>query len=295
MPYDIFSPVRYIYRQAQIAWAIQSMRRNFQVATFPNPFTISVAQTLVSLAARDVKVVSTQLDDKAVAAFMRDAEYEFYYPNYYVNRDLVRLKKIREHFVAAQLLELKSNDVYLDIASQYSPAPQVYERLYGCRALRQDWEYPLGQNGRVIGGSAGNMPLEDNSVHKISLHCSLEHFEGDEDMALIREVERVLAFGGKLVIAPLYLSDQYFVVTQPSLWAQLPQEQRPAFPKDAVIYIAQNSGNRHERFYDVENFIARIVNQTHMRVSILSFGDETFCRTGQMRFVGLFEKQMQSA
>ena len=236
-------------------------------------------------------MVADVLNDAEVAAFAEKAEYEFYYPDYYRGRDLMRLKKIREHFMAARLLNLQKEDIYLDVASQSSPAPAVYEWLFGCRVLRQDLQYPPGRHGRVIGGSAGHMPLEDGSVTKMALHCSLEHFEGDEDIAFIREASRVLVPEGRLVIVPLYLSDEYFVYTQPSLWAHLPQEQWPVFPKDAVVYASKANRNRHERYYDARHFIERLVkNSTVMQVTVLSFGGAEVYAPGQMRFAAVFEK-----
>lgn len=195
---------------------IQRARRVLKLQDSPKPFQIHIEKVLSELSLNGVFVVQDSLDDQAVNSFAQQAEYEFYYPNYYVNRELVRLKKIREHYVAAKLLGLESSDVYLDVASQYAPAPQVYERLFGCQVLRQDFEYPDGRHGRIVGGSAGQMQLEDNSITKAAMHCSLEHFEGDEDIALFKEVERVLVPGGLFVVAPLYLSDEYFIFTQPA-------------------------------------------------------------------------------
>lgn len=124
----------------------------------------------------------------------------------------------------------------------------------------------------------------------MTLHCSLEHFEGEEDTAFIQEASRVLAKGGRLVIVPLYLSDQYFVVTQPSLWATLPKEEWPVFPVDAIIFGSKTSGNRHERYYDAKHFIERLVLKTDMEVHIHSFSDSRFYTPGSMRFAAAFHK-----
>ena len=156
------------------------------VSSWIAPTLSQVAKTLDALQSTNIQIVPDVMNDNEVENFRQRAEYEFYYPNYYVGRDLVKLKKIREHFMAARLLELNASDSYLDVASQYSPAPLVYERLYGCHVLRQDLEYPLGKHGRVLGGSASHIPLPDGSVTKMALHCSLEHFEGDEDIGFIQ-------------------------------------------------------------------------------------------------------------
>ena len=151
--------------------AIQKLKQQLRLQPAPNPFRIQVGQVLKELNAAGVNIVADQLDDQAVSQFAERAEYEFYYPNYYASRELHRLKKIREHYVAAKLLGLESSDIYLDVASQYAPAPQVYERLFGCQVLRQDFEYPSGRHGRVLGGSAAQIPLADASIKPEGIPC----------------------------------------------------------------------------------------------------------------------------
>lgn len=278
-------PLRAIRRQL----AIQKIKKQLRLQPAPTPFRIQVDQVLKELNAAGVNIVANQLDDQAVSQFAERAEYEFYYPNYYANRELHRLKKIREHYVAAKLLGLESSDIYLDVASQYAPAPQVYERLFGCQVLRQDFEYPSGRRGRVLGGSAAQIALDDESITKAAMHCSLEHFEGDEDIALINEMERILIPGGVFVVAPLYLSNEYFIFTQPTLYAELPASSHPRFDADATLYDV-NSGNRHERYYDARHLLERIIRRTKLQITIHSFGSDTTCNLGQMRFVAVFKK-----
>jgi len=278
-------PFRAIRREL----AIYKAKRQLNLRRAPNPFQAQINAVLKELPAAGIHLVEDTLDDQAVRQFAQQAEYEFYYPNYYPNKELHRLKKIREHYMAARLLDLKSSDVYLDVASQYAPAPQVYERLFGCQVLRQDFEYPNGRHGRIIGGSAGQMQLESNSITKAAMHCSLEHFEGDEDVALFKEMERVLVPGGLFAVVPLYLSDEYFIFTQPSLYAELPKTEWPKFDPDAALYLA-NGGNRHERYYDARHLFARIFAGAKMQATIHSFGRETFCSLGQLRFAAVFKK-----
>jgi hypothetical protein len=269
--------------------SIQKARRKLNLQYASSPFQVNIQKTLRDLVTSDISVIEDQLDDQAVSQFAKQAEYEFYYPNYYPGKELHRLKKIREHYMAAKLLNLNHSDTYLDIASQYSPAPQVYERLFGCQVLRQDFEYPDGRYGRMIGGSAGKMHLDDGSITKAAMHCSLEHFEGDEDIALIKEVERVLMPGGLFVVVPFYLSDEYFAFTQPALYAELPQHNWPCFSPEETLYESKG-GNRHERYYDVPHLLERIVYPTSLQIVIHSFGSSTTCTLGQMRFAAVFKR-----
>lgn len=285
----MLEPIKYIFHTVHRKISIQKACRKLNIQYASLPFQVDIRKTLTNLRASGISLVEDELDDQEVTQFAKQAEYEFYYPNYYSGKELHRLKKIREHYMAARLLDLNRSDVYLDIASQYSPAPQVYERLFDCQVLRQDFEYPGGRHGRVIGGSAGKMYLDDCSITKAAMHCSLEHFEGDEDIALIKEVERVLVPGGLFVVVPLYLSDEYFVFTQPALYAEFSLQDWPCFPPEATLYHSEG-GNRHERYYDVPNLLKRIIRPTHLEMVIHSFGSSTTCTLGQMRFAAVFKK-----
>lgn len=164
-------------------------------------------------------------------------------------------EKTLEHYLAAKFLNLGPQDVYIDIASQNSPAPIIYSQKYGCKTLRQDIVYPAGINGDRIGGDAAAMPLRDGFASAMALHCSFEHFEGDTDIRFIKETSRVLKAGGKAVIVPLYLAQEYIIKTDPAVW--------PVggiiFESDAVLYCAKNFRNRQGRFYDIAHLKSRII------------------------------------
>ena len=167
------------------------------------------------------------------------------------------MEKALEHYMAARLLDLAPGVKYIDVASDGSPTPEIYEELYGCQAWRQDLRYLDGIDGRRIGGNAARIPLPDGFADAMALHCSFEHFEGDSDSAFIREAERLLAPGGRVVIAPLYLSTQYLILTDPGTWRF---SLRPPFPDDpeAHIYFLRGWKNRHGRFYSPTQFARRV-------------------------------------
>ncbi|MGB9871740.1 MAG: methyltransferase domain-containing protein, partial [Anaerolineae bacterium] len=181
------------------------------------------------------------------------ARYREDFPNYY---PFNLPEKVLEHYLAAVLLQLTEQDIYIDIASEHSPAPDIYHRLYGVKAYRQDLCYPPGLNGDMIGGDAANMPVPDGFATKMALHCSFEHFEGNSDIGFIREAARVLRPGGAVCIVPLYLFEEYAIQTDPvvAVLAGL------AFEDDAIVYTLQGWGNRHGRFYDPEHFVSRVYN-----------------------------------
>jgi hypothetical protein len=200
-----------------------------------------------------VKDLSIRVGD--YREYFDKAGYATLYPNYYPWNIT---EKSLEHFIAQQLLELQPADTYIDIASEGSPVPEIYQRLYGCTTYAQDLSYEEGIHGNRIGSDAASMPLPDGSVTKMALHCSFEHFEKDSDTGFIREVSRVLCVGGKVVMVPLYLSSTYSVLTD----LMVSRRNGVPFDKDAVVVALRNWGNRHGRFYDASHLVSRVFTVT---------------------------------
>ena len=233
------------------------------------------------------EIVNFEIDVNDYYQYIKDANYVSF-PYYCDAAKENFLQKSLQHYLAAKLLGLTRDDVYVDVACANSPASEIYHRLYGCKVYRQDLEFPEGIHGNVIGGNAGNMPLEDESVTKMALHCSFEHFEKNSDIEFIREANRVLCKGGKLCIVPLYLSNKYVVQTDPSI---LPFG-GISFENDAILYCAKGWGARHARFYDVHHLIKRIRNNLNgfrLKIYVVQNGKEVTpsCYT---KFIAVFEK-----
>jgi SAM-dependent methyltransferase len=204
------------------------------------------------LRARGVPVIDWFVDRSDMASYMASAGYTTSYADYYPGN---RMEKALEHYVASRLLSLSSGQRYLDVASEGSAAPFIYEALYGVESWRQDLAYPSGLHGRTIGSDAGDMPLPAEFVDRIGLHCSFEHFEGDADLRFVSEAERVLRPGGALCIVPLYFAEPYSVMTDPAVAAA----QQVPFEADALVCCVSGYGNRHGRFYDVEHLLDRVL------------------------------------
>ncbi len=197
-----------------------------------------------------VKQVAVQ--PEAYLKYLSDAGYRSLYPEYY--RDNF-CEKTLEHFLAALSLNLTEDDVFIDVASEHSPIPEIYKRLYKVTSYRQDIMYPAGINGDTIGGDACNMPIPDNFADKLALTCSLEHFERDADSGLIQEFNRILKPGGIAYIVPFYLYNKPAVQTDPLI--SVPNN--VVFDRDATVYCSKGWGNRHGRFYSLKSFQERIV------------------------------------
>jgi hypothetical protein len=198
-----------------------------------------------------IAVKDFAIDHEDYQAYFGSARYVEDFPTYYAFN---LPEKSLEHYIAAKLLQLDAEDVYIDIASEGSPVPEIYQRLFSSQTYRQDLAYPAGLHGNEMGGNAANMPVPDGFASKMALHCSLEHFEQGADIGFVREVGRVLRSGGKVCIVPLYLALQYSIQTDPVV--AVPQG--VMFEEDAIVHAAAGWGNRHGRFYDPEHLVSRI-------------------------------------
>jgi SAM-dependent methyltransferase len=208
----------------------------------------AIAQRLQNVG---ISVQDFLVDRADYQTYFNSARYVEDFPTYYAFN---LPEKSLEHYIAAQLLQLDAQDVYIDIASEGSPIPEIYQRLFGSQTYRQDLAYPAGFHGHEIGGNAANMPVPDGFASKMALHCSFEHFEQDADIGFVREVARVLRSGGKVCMVPLYLALQYSIQTDPVV--AVPQG--VVFEDDAIVHAATGWGNRHGRFYDPEHLVSRI-------------------------------------
>jgi SAM-dependent methyltransferase len=189
------------------------------------------------------------------ASYLRAADYPHYYPDYYIKN---LPEKSFEHFFVTHFLGLNASDVFLDIASEGSPLPDIVPRFFGCETYAQDIMYQRGICGNRIGGDACNMPVNDGFATVAALTCSLEHFEGDSDTRLFEELGRVLRPGGRVCVLPLYLYSQPITVTDP-VYSTSTEVQ---FDPEATVYCARGWGNRHGRHYSAESLVKRILEPT---------------------------------
>jgi SAM-dependent methyltransferase len=216
------------------------------------------------LAAHGVEVVTYQIDVAAFWRYVADCGYRDmgYWEG---GRSRAGTEKWLEHFVSIELLQPRAGQVHIDIASCYSPVPDILRERWGCTTYRQDWMYPAGIDGDRIGCDAADLPVPSASVDGLTLHCSFEHFEGDRDIRFLREADRVLRPGGKLCILPIYFNHTYCIQTDLAAWPLHP----PRFEREAVVCAAEGWGEVHGRYYDPAHFADRILaNLGQLRLTL---------------------------
>jgi len=234
------------------------------------------------------RVDELRIDVNGYKDYLERARYDRF-PRYNPFGTEVIAEKSLEHYLAAVLLDLSRDDIYIDIANSNSPTPEIYHELFGCETYRQDLIFPEGIHGRVIGGNAAKMPVTDGFASKMALHCSFEHFEGDSDIGFIREANRVLKKGGKVCILPLYFFTEYAIQTDPAYVR--PEDIR--FEDDAKIFAAKGWGNRHGRSYDVPHLSARIQDNLDGLDLTIYFvtNEKDIDKSCWLKFVALLEKR----
>jgi len=235
----------------------------------------------------DVEDYKIDVDD--YRKYFKAARYAEDFPDYY---SFNLPEKALEHYIAAKLLQLNHKDIYIDIASQHSPTPTIYNRLFGVTAYLQDLDYPQGLHGNMIGGDAANMAVPDGFASKMALHCSFEHFENSSDMGFIREVSRVLKPGGAMCILPLYMFDEYAIQTDPAV--SIPQKVK--FDDEATVYCAYGWGNRHGRFYDPKRLLSRVCNNLNgMKIKVYRIvNSKEVDHSCYVQFAALIQKPIQN-
>ncbi|MBV8726299.1 MAG: methyltransferase domain-containing protein [Candidatus Eremiobacteraeota bacterium] len=200
------------------------------------------------------------VDRQRFSHWIRHANYPL--SAYVVNRAEKRL----EHHISAELLALPPGSLLIDVASAHSPFPAIMRRG-GYRVIAQDLAFKPGLHGDRLGGDASRLELPNSCADGMTLHCSFEHFESSSDTRFIIEAARVLKSGGRVVILPLYLHQEYINMTDP-LYSRVPVD----FDEGASVVGAFGLANRYGRHYAVPAFLARVVEpamQHGLRVTVV--------------------------
>lgn len=196
-----------------------------------------------------VRVIETAVTHQELSEFQRRMDY----PRYYYRAER-RIRYSLWHHVGILLCGLEKNSVVIDIGAQAGLWGSMTRRRFGCRVLDVDLEYKPGQRGFRIGASASSIPLENSSVTHVVSFCAFNCFEGEADTAMILEAARVLVPGGKLIIVPLCIGDEYVNLYDPRLIGGVERLDRGA--RAAAL---PGWGNKFGRWYDREAFESRIL------------------------------------
>jgi hypothetical protein len=175
------------------------------------------------LTERGVPVHDLVVDPQALAAFKNQVPFAATYHGGAAGG--VWDEKVLEHFIAYQLAklgELGPDDVYVDVAACTSPWVRLLREHRGIQAYAIDLTVagPFRGLPYYRAENATRTSFAAASVRAMSLQCAYEMFEGDDDVALLREAARILVSGGRVVISPLYLHTHYCSYSTPDYWGK---------------------------------------------------------------------------
>lgn len=203
------------------------------------------------------------VDFQGYTNWMKEIDYENSFPEYTEKfpQGIYLSKKSFQHYLSIVLLEMEKNHDYVDVASSASVFPDILiESKLASKVYRQDINFQKGIHGEIIGSDASEIPLPKNSIDRMGLHCSWEHFEGDSDVGFIQEAGRILKTGGKVCIIPLYMANDFVLYTSPSAWftkyRMVPDS--PVFDKNAKIIIDDKIQQRQSKYYSPSMFKEKI-------------------------------------
>ncbi len=220
------------------------------------------AQDRVDIALRRLGASVEELDvsnlETAYRAWRHLPEYDGEYATYNGALEHCLLEKTLEHFLSLILVNPKKGMTGMDIGSCQSVFPSLVRRIYGANHYEQDLEFPSGVNGSRIGSSADRIPLPDESLDFMTLHCTFEHFEGKVDTLFVDECARLLRPGGVCVILPLYLNESHCNITGEM---DSTRQGEIGWDEEASHYcLIPEWRNRFGRHYSPSAFMERVYN-----------------------------------
>ena len=173
--------------------------------------------------------------------------------------------KAAEHFVSMQLSNFREG-ILIDIAAELSPFVRVVTKIYPeAEVYQQDLIYKGGIHGFQIGGNATHLPVDDSSINLMTLHNSIEHFEGNDDSLFVLECARVLKKGGEVIILPVFFKKEPIQYINPTI---NPEGLRTDEETRKIYVYSQPRFMRH---YSADTFTKRILRPAQDKFKIELF------------------------
>ncbi|MCH7908993.1 MAG: cold shock domain-containing protein [Candidatus Hydrogenedentes bacterium] len=245
--------------------AVEALAKLPNTAVFRQKPVVDVDAILSELERLKIPVERRTVDFKAYSNWYREVDYPRNYPRY-VDEFPVEgtlSQKAMQHYLSIELMGLSEGRTYMDVASSNSVFPDIALKHIGVtKAYRQDLKYTPGVHGDKVGGNGASIPLPDETLDAMALHCSWEHFEGDSDVGLLQEAVRLLRTGGRVCIVPLYMANEHLIQTSLSMWRNGAKLDVPIFELDATLYIREDVHQRCMRSYDPVALRRRIFANT---------------------------------
>jgi SAM-dependent methyltransferase len=259
---------------------VSAPKRFFNTRRNYNQFLKSGKKAIIGDLPYDLDVVQKQFADAGLppADYFVDADafneyclrHEGAYRGYKEGYKELFIEKALEHFVSLSFHELTADSKVIDLANAGSPFPEIAHSIHGCDVWSNDLKFPESIHRKdwhtKLGGDACQLPIADSFFDLVVLHCALEMFEGEGDINLIREAERILNPGGKLVVVPLYMDETHRILRD----IKTDRNPLPNIDFGAELTYRQDFyGLAFARFYSVDALLKRLVgNAKNLMLSI---------------------------
>lgn len=201
-----------------------------------------------------------------------------YYPDWPETFGNLRHKKLIEFYLTFEILNPRKHHVFMDAAggvNGYLTKIDCESKILQDLRISDSTRRKLGPSVNYVEGDSRSIPLPDKSVDRISCHHSFEHFQGGSDINFIKEVQRLLAIGGKCCIVPLFFANRYAEITDTiSLKFKFDQGSLRIIDPTATIPGKKFSGH-YARVYDIPAFQRRIMQNIDLsRFAVTVFSVE---------------------
>ncbi|MFC1556657.1 class I SAM-dependent methyltransferase [candidate division KSB1 bacterium] len=175
----------------------------------------------------------------------------------------IRYKKMYEFYATYDLLKSGMEHVYLDVAGgiySYIKKIECKRRILQDIRISREIKQYLGESIDFLQCNASNIALSAQSVDRISVHHSFEHFQQQADTGFITEVQRLLSHGGKCCIIPIFLAQEYVEVTdQTRINMKFDSASKKVVDITSILPGGPTSGS-YARIYSLKAFQERVID-----------------------------------
>lgn len=231
---------------------------------------VTLEEDLASVNFKRTKLIDHKYDKNGFDEWIALNDWEHRFPSYFAQWRPPRqpegtaLRKLNEHFISTELGQLNAlskTDIIIDVAAAASPFQEVLAGLGYQNAFKSDLNFETDLDKKRLGG-AGSAYLnhfDDETVSLMVAHNSIEHFERGEDLALFKQINRVLRIGGRFVWLPLGLRAGGLNETDPTCWDNKYSNasQWPRFERRYPLFV-NNRKQRLMKWWDPMHLESRL-------------------------------------
>lgn len=136
-------------------------------------------------------------------------EDSYFFRDFYDTKWNRYKRKVCEYYMVENILKFNDEEreeyVYLDLMSSSSPWAWAIKKRYSINSYAVDIQKPSKPVECFVEADVTKLPFDCESVDGISIQSGMELLSGNDDMSMLREAERVLKPGGRMIISPMYI------------------------------------------------------------------------------------------